>query len=322
MAFATALEQLGFWSVFVTEHHFTDYALTPAPFQLLSFIASRTDRIKLGTGVVVLPWHDPIRLAEEVLMLDALSSSRVIVGVGRGASRSEYEGLGIPLEESELRFTVNLRKLISELRWVAEEGPGSSVRPRLEGRSVPVYTASAGGVCGDAAAQLGLGQLLPGQSSPATLSRSSESYRKMVLGAGCRYTPPIVLMLCVCRESDTQAVELAAEYFDADWPLVDSLYRFSDGGLSSIAGYSSYRETEAHFRRLFADSEYRASSNQELIKTQVVGSPQACFECLKGVQDYSGSDHIVVEFGFGHMPLLEARRSMELFAHEVLPRLA
>src|ERR1700754_4554730 len=65
-------EPLGFDSLFALEHHFTGYSMSPNPIQLLSYFAGRTNRITLGTSVVVLPWHDPIRVAEQIALLDVL----------------------------------------------------------------------------------------------------------------------------------------------------------------------------------------------------------------------------------------------------------
>src|SRR5262249_57002770 len=72
LAMGDLAEPLGFDSLFALEHHFTGYAMSPAPLQLLAYFAGRTKRITFGTAVIVLPWHDPIRLAEEIALLDIL----------------------------------------------------------------------------------------------------------------------------------------------------------------------------------------------------------------------------------------------------------
>ena len=82
---AELAEPLGFESVWTVEHHFTDYTMCPDPLQFLTYMAGRTQKVKLGTMVVVLPWHDPMRVAEQVAMLDHLSDGRLILGLGRGA---------------------------------------------------------------------------------------------------------------------------------------------------------------------------------------------------------------------------------------------
>ena len=86
LALGDLAEPLGFDSLFALEHHFTGYAMSPSPTQLLSYYAGRTRRITLGTAVIVLPWHDPVRVAEQIALLDVMSGGRVIVGVGNPAA--------------------------------------------------------------------------------------------------------------------------------------------------------------------------------------------------------------------------------------------
>ena len=90
-----AAESLGFESVWATEHHFDSYSISPDVCQLLSYLAGKTKRIKLGSMVIVVPWHDPVRLAEQIVLLDHYSGGRYILGVGRGLARREFEGLRI-----------------------------------------------------------------------------------------------------------------------------------------------------------------------------------------------------------------------------------
>ncbi|HEY7296068.1 MAG TPA: LLM class flavin-dependent oxidoreductase, partial [Dehalococcoidia bacterium] len=101
---AELAEPLGFDSVWSVEHHFTDYTMCPDVLQFLAYMAGKTSRVKLGSMVVVLPWHDPIRVAEEVAMLDNLSSGRVLLGIGRGLGRVEYDGFRADMNESRQRF--------------------------------------------------------------------------------------------------------------------------------------------------------------------------------------------------------------------------
>src|SRR5260221_14282327 len=98
-------EPLGFQSIWGVEHHFTDYTMCPDVLQFLTYLAARTKTIQLGSMVVVLPWHDPMRVAEQVVMLDHFSNGRFIFGIGRGLGRVEFEGFGVNQEESRDRFT-------------------------------------------------------------------------------------------------------------------------------------------------------------------------------------------------------------------------
>ena len=92
---ADLAEPLGFESIWGVEHHFTDYTMCPNPAQFLAYMAGRTKHAQLGTMVMVLPWHDPLRVAEEIAVLDNMSGGRVILGIGRGAGLVEFDGFRI-----------------------------------------------------------------------------------------------------------------------------------------------------------------------------------------------------------------------------------
>jgi len=115
LAIGDLAEPLGFDSLFALEHHFTGYAMSPAPTQLLAYFAGRTRRISLGTAVIVLPWHDPVRVAEEIALLDILCGGRCVFGFGRGAASVEYEGFRIPMDEARPRFVEAAQIIVKAL---------------------------------------------------------------------------------------------------------------------------------------------------------------------------------------------------------------
>src|SRR5580704_3739729 len=97
-------ERLGFSSVFLVEHHFTGFGQVSASLNLLSYLAARTDKIRLGTAVVVLPWHNPVLVAEQAATLDLLSNGRLDFGVGKGYRPYEFSGFGVEQDEATERF--------------------------------------------------------------------------------------------------------------------------------------------------------------------------------------------------------------------------
>src|SRR5215470_15688998 len=97
-------EALGFHSTFVVEHHFTGYGQVSATLNLLTWVGARTRRLRLGTAVLVLPWHSPVLLAEQTATLDLLSGGRLDFGIGKGYRHNEFAGFCIPLEEADARF--------------------------------------------------------------------------------------------------------------------------------------------------------------------------------------------------------------------------
>lgn len=97
-------DRLGFHSMFMVEHHFTGQGQVSASMTLLAYLAAKTQRIRLGTAVVVLPWHNPVLVAEQAATLDLLSGGRFDFGVGKGYRKPEFEGFCIPIEEATERF--------------------------------------------------------------------------------------------------------------------------------------------------------------------------------------------------------------------------
>ena len=97
-------EELGYDSVWLTEHHFIEYGISTSPMALAAAIAARTERVAIGLAAVILPFHDPIRLAEEIAFVDILSRGRLRVGIGRGNRPVEFVGYRVPQIESRERF--------------------------------------------------------------------------------------------------------------------------------------------------------------------------------------------------------------------------
>jgi alkanesulfonate monooxygenase SsuD/methylene tetrahydromethanopterin reductase-like flavin-dependent oxidoreductase (luciferase family) len=113
-----AAEALGFDSFWVAEHHFHEYGAIPSPPVFLAAAAQRTRRIRLGAAVVVLPFHDPLVVAEEYAMVDMLSGGRLNLGVGSGYLAHEFEGFGVPATEKQARFDEALQTLLRA--WTGE----------------------------------------------------------------------------------------------------------------------------------------------------------------------------------------------------------
>ena len=114
-------EALGFHSSFIVEHHFTGFGQVSASLNLLTWIGARTKTLRLGTAVLVLPWHNPVLLAEQASTLDLLSGGRFDFGIGKGYRYNEFSGFCVPMEEAEARFDevleVMLKAWTSDTPW-------------------------------------------------------------------------------------------------------------------------------------------------------------------------------------------------------------
>lgn len=112
-------EALGFDSSFLVEHHFSGLGQVSASLDLLAWVAARTTTMRLGTAVIVLPWHDPVLLAERAATLDLMSGGRLDVGVGKGYRHSEFAGFCMPYEQAQARFDEALQVVIKA--WTSNE---------------------------------------------------------------------------------------------------------------------------------------------------------------------------------------------------------
>ncbi len=101
-------EALGYHSTFLVEHHFTGYGQVSASLTLLTWVAAKTRSLRLGTAVLVLPWHNPVLVAEQAATIDLLSGGRLDFGVGKGYRHNEFVGFAIPMEEADARFDESL----------------------------------------------------------------------------------------------------------------------------------------------------------------------------------------------------------------------
>ena len=137
MRLAELAEPLGFDKLWPAEHHFTDYSAIPDNIQYLSWLAAKTTKLKLGTGAVIVPWNDPLRVAERITLLDHLSGGRAVLGLGRGRARAEYHHFQVDMGESRERFDEGARMIVDALETGFIEGEGpfypqvrTPIRPR------------------------------------------------------------------------------------------------------------------------------------------------------------------------------------------------
>ena len=114
---AELADRLGFDALFLAEHAFSRHGL-PSPVVTLSNMAARTERIRLGTAICVLPWHNPIEVAQDYATLDILCDGRLEFGVGRGAFKKEFDGYGLDWEESQPRYEEALEIILKA--WTGE----------------------------------------------------------------------------------------------------------------------------------------------------------------------------------------------------------
>ncbi len=320
------VEPLGFNSLWALEHHFTGYAMSPAPTQTLAYFAGRTKRVQLGTAVIVLPWHDPVRVAEEIALLDVMSGGRCVFGFGRGAASVEYAGFRVPMEEARARFVESAKIVVTALshesfEWDGEffKIPRTSIRPRpISHPERRFYASSVSPESAEIMAKLGFGVLVIMQNEWPKAAQDIQRYQELSLSVGHQPRPPIILTNVSCAESRDEAHARATVYLARKWDSIDTHYHFSDGHLATVKGYEFYGGMAKTYSKM-KDEGYRKKATEFYVKIQVTGTPDDCIQQIAELRRLTGLDHLVTEFGFGGMPHEEAELSMRLFADRVLP---
>ena len=322
---ADLAEPLGFDSLWAVEHHFDNYAMIPDVVQFLTYMAGRTSRIQLGTAVIVLPWHDPVRVAEQIVMLDILSRGRLLVGFGRGAARLEYDGFRIPMDEARGRFIEAAEVVVKALTQprFSHHGdyfqiPEISIRPQpyadFHGR---LYGAAISPESAEIMAKLGLGVLAILQrdwdGTVAEIERYNGFYRDVV---GQEPVPPIVAARVIIGDSDEEARALARKYIGGHWQMADQHYGISRGDHKGVKGYEHYSQLGEMLKQL--DPEVLT---ENIITPHVFGTPETCLARIRLLRDKFKTDHFAAIFSDGGIPSELAERNMRRFAAEILPEL-
>jgi len=322
---ADLAEPLGFESVWGVEHHFTDYTMCPDVLQFLAYMAGRTERIQLGSMVVVLPWHDPLRVAEEVSMLDNLSGGRLILGLGRGAGKVEFDGFRQSMDDSRARFVESAQMLLRGLETGYCEHDGAFVKqPRVAVRPAPfksfrgrTYAAAVSPESARIMAELGVGVLIIPQKPWPEVAKELADYREIYRHVNqTDAPPPISAGWTFCDESEERARELAARYIGGYFHTVLDHYRFADDHLARTKGYEYYGKMTDKIHTYGQDKII-----DFFVNLQVWGTPEQCYEKILDIHRRTANTHYVGVFSYGGMPVDEAERSLRLFARQVMPEL-
>jgi len=325
LCLADLAEPLGFQSIWGVEHHFTDYTMCPDVLQLLAYMAGRTTHAQLGSMVVVLPWHDPMRVAEEVAMLDNLSDGRLILGLGRGAGKVEFDGFRLAMDESRPRFVEAARMLLEGLeRGYCEYGGDFVVQPRADIRPAPfrsfrgrTYAAAVSPESAHIMAELGVGILIIPEKPWPEVAKELDAYRAVYREVnGAEAPAPISAGWTFCDKSAARAREMARRYIGGYFQTVLDHYHFEGDHLARTKGYEYYGK--------MADKIATYGTDRVIdffVDLQIWGTPEQCYEKILDVRRRVGTEHYVGVFSYAGMPADEAERNVRLFASEVMPAL-
>jgi alkanesulfonate monooxygenase SsuD/methylene tetrahydromethanopterin reductase-like flavin-dependent oxidoreductase (luciferase family) len=320
-------EELGFDRIWLTEHHFIDYGLAVDPATLAATAASRTRHVRIALAAAILPFHHPLRLAEQLALVDVISQGRLDVGVGRGNRPAEFRGYNVPQQESRERFEEAVDVMIRA--WTEEQFSHAGrfftirdarVMPRPWQRPHPPLFQ----VCGskesiEGTASRGwpmLNSVLRGDAEQQ-LATNRDTYVAALRKDG-RTDGEIAGFLAqwgVSRQiyvapTDAQA---QAEARDAELWYQESFRRF----VLPDRIVDAHPSLQPHFRQL-AERLAHVNWDDLVRETVAFGSPDTVARKIERMQAL-GVGHLLCWMNFGGLPQDRIRRSMELFAREVMP---
>lgn len=313
-------EDLGFDFVWAPEHHFTDYGYCSSPMLMLAAVASVTQRIRLGTGVLVLPFNDPVRIAEECAMLDMISKGRLEVGVGRGFQPVEFQGFGVEQAHSRAIFEEALTIMIrawTEPRLNFEGAhfriPDQSVRPKpVQKPHPPLWMAAVSDESYSLAGKLGFNLLCPliwGFQADDT-ARLLESYRGALRAEGHKPADKEIGALCMvyCAETTDRARKDFGE--SVLWFYRTIADHLPQG--KAIPGYERYEQIR--FRA-------RTANWQELLETGalICGNPDVCVRQIERLRTKYGITQLLCWTRMAGLHSRKALESMEMIQKYVMP---
>ena len=320
-------EELGFDEVWLTEHHFIDYGLSVDPATLASAVASRTSRLRIGLAAAILPFHDPIRLAEQLALVDIISGGRLDVGVGRGNRPSEFIGYRVPQVESRERFDEAVQ--ILQRAWTQErfsydgryfQIPDVRVIPKpLQRPHPPLYQVCVSPDSIEGTALRGwpmLNSLLFGGVEQLVAARDRYVATLQKAGRTAAEITALLALWGVSRQiyvapTDAQAL---AEARDAEMWFQESFRKF----LIPERIEESHPTLHPGFRAM-AERLSRITWEGLVAETLAFGSPETVSRHIEQMRQL-GVGQLMCWMNFGGLPEDKVRRSMDLFAREVMPR--
>ncbi len=316
-------QTLGYDDVWMLEHHFTDYYPSPSPMFFLSHIAAACPGLGLGTAVIVLPWYEPVRFAEEVAMLSLLSEGELHLGLGRGVARIEYEARDIDMEHSRELFREVYEITDAALSGEPFRYAGAhftvprevTVRPKARRERIHLY-----GACNspDTAARMADMGIVPMLTSASPFEQNQESLvawkaRTAEVGGETDVNIPFWIHCCIADSDNAahaEALEHLASFFGA-------VVRHYETHLNPWKGVKTYEHNVKQMERMQAMAD--PANLPPFIVNQLVGTPDTVAERVARYLDI-GITHVCINTAQPGRSEQSRRASLRRFAEEVAPR--
>lgn len=307
-------DQMGFDSAWLTEHHFLEDGYCPSSLTTAAAIAARTKKIRIGTGVLLLPLHDPIRVAEDAAVVDLISGGRLILGIGLGYRPEEFAPFGRTLKERRGR----MEESIEILRKSWSGGPFSldgkyykientNVTPKPIQSPIPIWIGAFTEPAIRRAARIGAALYVPAIGTIPIIKYLFDMHENLLKEYG--------------RNPDDFEKPLVREVYISDQKADTVWEKIKEHVTYTAKGYASWGTMVDRTGRLLSDPNdpilYDLAREQSII-----GTPEECVESIKQYQAGLPVDNLICRFRFPGVSHEEAMRSMKLFTEKVVPALS
>jgi alkanesulfonate monooxygenase SsuD/methylene tetrahydromethanopterin reductase-like flavin-dependent oxidoreductase (luciferase family) len=303
-------EALGFEQVWVTEHHFNAFSVSASLFPVLAHLAARTERIKLGAGAVLLPFHDPVRVAEDAATVDALSGGRLLLGLCKGGPfPDQFRHFGVSHDDSRVRMFEAMELLEKMFAGTAVDHASPhyryddlSVYPRPIRAPLPIWLASMAGESLVLAAARGYGLMGPSAAPVAKMRALLDAFEALRPQA----SPPFVLArYLLCARDGRRAREEAMPFIrDFGKNMRAAIHR-----IPAESPLQPFGEPEASYEE------------ERLLSNAIVGDPDACLDQCLALREALAPHPVVLLLKPASYDPAVNRRSLTLFAERVRPAL-
>lgn len=315
---AEVYDRSGIHGYHIAEHHGTPLGFAPSPGLLLAAIAQRTTRIRLGPLIYILPLYEPLRLIEEICMLDALSNGRLMLGAGKGVSPFELRFFGVDPSQSQAQYEEALDCIMAGLtsdelsfegRFYQYEKVPMTLKPVQKPHPELWYgVLSPESVIWAARNRVNVVTLALDERARDITDRYRREWAAM--GRPAEQLPLMgVSRHVVVAESDDEAKSLARRAYARWFESFDHLWR---------ANGTTVREESPPVAALFPDS----WDELEAVGNGIAGSPATVRDFVVREAERTGINYLVSWFAFGDLSVAEVTRSVELFADQVMPAFA
>ena len=316
-------DETGFAALWAVEHHFNDYSFCPDNLQLMSYLASVCPKIDLGTAAVILPWNNPLRVAEKAIVLDMLSGGRLRFGIGRGLARREFAAFNQTMDESRERFDEASAMILQALHTGWMEGNGKyykqqriELRPRpkysFDGR---IYAVASSDDSLEAAARIGARMVMFADRPWPLRMTAIQRYRDLFQQHhGVAPLPMLIADFCLCAPESDDLEALARKHMTSFVLSNIEHYELMSDHFATTKGYNAYAQKSEIARQTGL-----SGMTDGFMKAAVWGSPDRILRQLEERRETIGDFELATSFRFGGIPIEVAEASMRLFAKEVLP---